>query len=375
MFILFIVFQLSQYMLNGSGPTPPPAAGTPPPASLYGGSARYEGFDNNIQQLVHQQGTLRAQYPVPGNATHITLNPYSTQLVDNINRMMNGQPTEPANHIYQVAMSPQLSQLTNTLKKKKNCLGGHPGPCHHKGNTTTDSSVRSDSVAGGEPDTDTEMIPNSADVVFRAVSPHGHVYWEIDPKRPGKLMMENSDSDTNNDMHNMSDFSEEDGSKIAADRSRQSSSRFSDNRPLIASGLSPSHISQLQMAGLLANNQLQHLNQQQQQQPNLIQFSPHRFSSLHRPVHQVDSHPPFSTTRTRGRVPRANPMRGSMEAIQDEPGMMREQVQQQIQIPDLKRMPVSVKSSEYIMAKIQTHMDQRKMNGNTGIGTLREREV
>ena len=349
-------------MLNGTAAPLPPS--TSPPTSLYSGSMHYEGFDNNVQQLV-QQGTLRAQYPVP-NSTHITLNPYSTQLVDNINRMMNGQPQEPVNHIYQVAMSPQLSQLTNTLKKKK-CLGGHPGPCHHRGNTTTDSSVRSDSVAG-EPETDTEMIPNSADVVFRAVSPHGHVYWEIDPKRPGRLVGENSDSDTNNDMHNMSDFSEEDGSKIAADRSRQSSSRFSDNRPLIAAGLSPSHLTQLQMAGVLGPQF--HGNQHQQ---NLIQFSPHRFSSLHRPVHQVDSHPPFST-RVRTRAP-PRAMRGSMEAIQDTEAGVREQVQQQIQIPDLKRMPVSVKSSEYIMAKIQTHMDQRKMNGNTGIGTLREREV
>ena len=62
-------------------------------------------------------------------------------------------------------------------------------------------------------------------VVFRAVSPHGHVYWEIDPKRPGKLVERGSDSDTNTDLHNMSDFSEDDG-KIAGDRSRQSSSRF-----------------------------------------------------------------------------------------------------------------------------------------------------
>ena len=30
-------------------------------------------------------------------------------------------------------------------------------------------------------------------------------------------------------------------------------------------------------------------------------------------------------------------------------------MQQQVQIPDLRRLPVSVKSSEYIMAKIQTH--------------------
>merc|ERR1719210_3101706 len=36
----------------------------------------------------------------------------------------------PQHHIYQVAMTPQLSNLTNTLKKKK-CVGGHRGECLH----------------------------------------------------------------------------------------------------------------------------------------------------------------------------------------------------------------------------------------------------
>ena len=58
-------------------------------------------------------------------------------------------------------MSPQLMQLTNTLRnKKKVCQGGHNN-------------------CGQNDDT---MLPEK-EVVFRAVSPHGHVYWEIDPKR------------------------------------------------------------------------------------------------------------------------------------------------------------------------------------------------
>merc|ERR1719480_116620 len=159
---------------------------------------------------------------------------------------MAGGQQVPVNHIYQVAMSPQLSQLTNTLRKKK-CLGGHPGPCHHnRGNNhmNSDSSQRSDSLTPqGDNETDTEIIPNSSDVVFRAVSPHGHVYWEIDPKRVPRAA---SDEDTQTDLHNMSDFSEDDGSKVtsaASDRSRQSSSRFSDHRPLLASQ-SPCHMMQ-----------------------------------------------------------------------------------------------------------------------------------
>ena len=52
-------------------------------------------------------------------------------------------------------------QLTNTLRnKKKVCQGGHNN-CGHNDDT---------------------MLPEK-EVVFRAVSPHGHVYWEIDPKR------------------------------------------------------------------------------------------------------------------------------------------------------------------------------------------------
>ena len=56
-------------------------------------------------------------------------------------------------------MSPQLVKLTNTLRtKKKMCQGSHP-------------------------DQDQTCSANhSEEVVFRAVSPHGHVYWEIEPK-------------------------------------------------------------------------------------------------------------------------------------------------------------------------------------------------
>ena len=57
----------------------------------------------------------------------------------------------------------------------------------------------------------------SADVVFRAVSPHGHVYWEIEPK--------NLRHAPSADIYN---------------NSRQSSSRYSDNHPLISSSTSDS---------------------------------------------------------------------------------------------------------------------------------------
>ena len=84
----------------------------------------------------------------------------------------------PVNHIYQVALSPQLmreqavlspqlTSLTATLRKKK-CAGGHPGPCHHR--VTPDSSQRSDSNTPTlshtptDSHTETELIPHSSEV-------------------------------------------------------------------------------------------------------------------------------------------------------------------------------------------------------------------
>jgi hypothetical protein len=358
--------------------------------------------------------------------------------VDNINRMMLQQGGQDVgdgatNHIYQVAMpqqpttfqqftatsqtasptlagmSPQLSHLTNTLKKKKNCLGGHPGPCHHRGSNggTTDSSVRSDSAAGGDVETETEMLPPS-EVVFRAVSPHGHVYWEIDPKRPlnglhgvSKLTdvrghhqqvqlqqqsSGNSDTDTNNDMHNLSDFSEEDGSKILlSDRSRQSSSRFSDNRPLLPATSHQQHLVN-SLATLPENSNL----------VNLIQFSPQRFNSLQQKpslsqeqLNQINAAGGGFSTRTRLRRPQQQPHRSqdvlstatssittasvssvtSSNSDGQNTRLPAEHLQQQVQIPDLRRIPVSVKSSEYIMAKIQSHIDQKQQSRKNGAST------
>lgn len=82
--------------------------------------------------------TLQQASAVKTNGTssrpHITLNPYSTQLVDNINMMM-GQHQQQ-----------QTASKSNNAKDR-------PLP------TTGDME----------------------EVVYRAVSPHGHVYWEIDP--------------------------------------------------------------------------------------------------------------------------------------------------------------------------------------------------
>merc|ERR1719282_302018 len=89
---------------------------------------------------------------------HITLNPYSTQLVDNLNMMMPNTSSSNSNSSASTNstslgnnhqnMSPQLMNLTNTLRRS-------------------------------------ETLPsqNHEDVIYRSVSPHGHVYWEIDPNQ------------------------------------------------------------------------------------------------------------------------------------------------------------------------------------------------
>ena len=108
-------------------------------------------------------------------------------------------------------MSPQLMQLTNTLRsKKKVCQGGH------------------NNCGGGQ--NDDTMLPEK-EVVFRAVSPHGHVYWEIDPKRDltnTAGVITTSDDDERN-------MPSQTTSSSDMSSSRQSSSRYSgdSHHPLI----------------------------------------------------------------------------------------------------------------------------------------------
>jgi len=343
--------RISQYVINNN---------------IAQGGASVPGVSSEeLKGGISSQATL----PMRTQPTHITLNPYSTQLVDNINRMMSNGTEAGGNHVYQVVMTPQLTKLTNTLKKKK-CVGGHPGPCHHTMARPLSPHlqvVTSSSETQMEDTTETELVPESSEVVFRAVSPHGHVYWEIDPKRPDKLAREQvSDEDTNNDMHNMSDFSEDDG-RVASDRSRQSSSRFSDNRPLISStNTSPGHAAGMGMSPGLGG----HMGRSPVtigRQHALPQVSPShvdmRFSSL-RMARSPGPQTAFSTRTRLGRhhtnSRQQPPVHESLEGGgHDHNSHIPEQLQQQVQIRDLQRMPVTVKSSEYIMAKIQNHIDQQ----------------
>ena len=257
-----------------------------------------------------QPSLYRTQFE-NGQPVMVTLNPYSNQLVDNINKMMGD------NLCYDTAMNPQLARLTATLRKKQMSEGGARvggggggGGCLLQGGRVVDPS----------------------DVVFRAVSPHGHVYWEINPKQqPGQQgqthRSQHSSSDetnTNSDLQNISDLSD-DEARAASEMSRQSSSRFSESRPLIysssSSSTSPGHSATTE-----------------QVQYNLAT----RGRFVPRPRYQDEVYAYAATDFSAG------------------PGsLVPEQVQSQVQIRDCRAVPVSVKSKEYIMAKIADYTERQ----------------
>eukprot|EP00096_Caligus_rogercresseyi_P002638 TRINITY_DN1483_c0_g1_i2.p1 TRINITY_DN1483_c0_g1~~TRINITY_DN1483_c0_g1_i2.p1 ORF type:complete len:1014 (-),score=273.48 TRINITY_DN1483_c0_g1_i2:685-3726(-) len=212
-----------------------------------------------------------------------------------------------------VYMSPQLSQLTNTLKaKKKHCNGDH---------FTLEASHRSHVDCHHSMKNDDTILPEK-EVVFRAVSPHGHVYWEIDPKK-------------------------EEESTTSDDVSRQSSHRYSDNRSLIrdedeegrvvspSSSSSPANVlvnpfAELSMISESSSNSHMQLSDPGRFHSLRPQSSTHQQQQLHAPFMA-----PSNTTfrRTSG-----------------------DELQRQVQIRDIRSIPASVKSNDYILAKIQNHM-------------------
>ena len=249
-----------------------------------------------------------------GQPVMVTLNPYSNQLVDNINKMMGD------NLCYDTAMNPQLAKLTATLRKKQ----------------MTEPSAR---PGAGGCLLQTGRVVDPSDVVFRAVSPHGHVYWEINPKQQPQQQgqqqqqqqqhrSQHSSSDetnTNSDLQNISDLSDDDN-RAASEMSRQSSSRFSESRPLIYSSSSSS-------------TSPGHSNTTEQTQYNA------RGRFLPRPRYHDEVYAYAATDFSLGP---GGPG-----------GLVPEQVQSQIQIRDCRALPVSVKSKEYIMAKIADYTERQ----------------
>ena len=231
-------------------------------------------------------------------------------------------PLEATRHLRDaVYMSPQLVNLTNTLRSKKKCQAGHLGG----GNCP---QVRQEQQ---QP----ELL--DGEVVFRAVSPHGHVYWEIDPK-------------ANNGSSSVVTVSDEDESRAIqtsssdmSRTSRQSSSRYSDNRPLIAVNNNSSSGESTPQVLVNPFADVQLLSNSVTSSPvksNLSESSSsRRFSSLRNNSQQhFRNHQLIHGTRKKNSLTPA------------------EHLQEQVQIRDLRSIPVNIKSNEYILAKIQDHM-------------------
>ena len=296
-----------------------------------------------------------------GQPVMVTLNPYSTQLVDNLNKMMGSEQQEA---VYDNAMNPQLAKLTATLRKKVKCDLGHPGPCRQ---ACFERAAQQQQVLPG---VHHPRSVNPEEVVFRAVSPHGHVYWEINPGEQARQQQQqlanqrinpnkshhsttsSEDTNTNSDLQNISDFSDDDNGRAASEMSRQSSSRFSESRPLIYSSsasTSPGH-----SAGTPAD---------------LVR-------------HAVINDANFNTGRgvvglqPRGRA--GHQIRQQQQAWsqqQQQQGWQQQQQQHGIQeevyayaatdfsepsaqVRDCRPVPASVKSREYIMAKIADYTER-----------------
>ena len=303
-----------------------------------------------------QPNLYRTQFE-NGTPVMVTLNPYSSQLVDNLNKMM-GDP----NMCYDAAMNPQLARLTATLKKKQ----GNNVNIHE--NTTMQLMER---VGGcmyqdGVNQPPQARMVNPSDVVFRAVSPHGHVYWEINPKQqPGQLAAaagqhksqhqhSSSDDNTNSDLQNISDFSDDDN-RAASEMSRQSSSRFSESRPLIYSGSSTST-----SPGHSVNTDPRHGGSHHHDNITLPTTSgsmrQNKFSPRPGPV----TRSPWVSSPAAGQSPAYHDEVYAYAATDFSSGSyIPETVQSQVQIRDCRAVPVSIKSKEYIMAKIADYTERQ----------------
>ncbi len=163
----------------------------------------------------------------------------------------------------------------------------------------------------------------------RAVSPHGHVYWEIDPSKAVVNGLAASSSLT---ASAVADLDER--------YSRREMAMLQERMPLLA-------------------QQQQHLQQQQQQQEEspLLQ----QVSQMNHHNHQQQQ--PAFVRNGAGRYNRSYHRNGTAERRQhqqqqqqqqQQDSQVPEQLQQQVQIRDCRPIQVSVKSSEYIEAKIRT---------------------
>ena len=274
-----------------------------------------------------------------------------------------------------VYMSPQLLNLTNTLRSKKKCQGGHAGSSHCNGTHVNDSTI----------------LPES-EVVFRAVSPHGHVYWEIDPKRDFSVPIHHPAGGAGS-----GDECQTSSSDMSS--SRQSSSRYSDNHPLITD--SPLHhyhpnvlvnpFADVQLLSSVSASSSPTSAALRGSSSSASGAPETRFSSLRMTSNKSKSMrsgiPNFGSSGS----PRSSPKNHSRvteeslvdDDLDDSGSTIPEQLQRQVQIRDLRAIQGNVKSNEYILAKIQNQMSNRgspidlqEISANSSVrGSPKQRKV
>ena len=305
------------------------------------------GLDPLPSDQAHQMATLKLTNVTPNHQIYA---PASTTAVPIYNVL---EPQEDGMEATarlrdSVYMSPALQNLTNTLRSKKKCQGAHLGNSCQQVN-------------------DPSMLPES-EVVFRAVSPHGHVYWEIDPRardQCSSVVTISDEDDRTGGQTSSSDMSS----------SRQSSSRYSDNHPLI--GDSPQNVGGHVLVNPFADVQLLSSSSVSSSPINKGAFTNHRtgstsdqrFSSLriggsnaggaNQIRNQLVNH--FGTRSNAGSRNKHKRSKHKQQSGSDDSSQISnvpEQLQRQVQIRGLKSIPVSVKSNDYIMTKIQSHMSR-----------------
>lgn len=197
-------------------------------------------------------------------------------------------------------------------------------------------------------------------MVYRAVSPHGHVYWEIDPTQ-NYVIINNQQDDERTPLkgYNLNN--------------REGSSRFcSEQRPLISSPMRPPNqgcsTATTSSGGSASSNELLMRasssmdfggGQQRQGTPSTLKSTGVASSFVRTGANRFN--------RSRMTLDRGQSQDDSLGSGGINPSSLAgqnnvpEQLQQQVQIRDCKPIQVSVKSSEYIEAKIRT---LRKNNNN-----------
>lgn len=123
--------------------------------------------------------------PVHSKYINVTMNPYNAMPEDGTNLDIERDGMLATQYLRDsVYMNPKLAQLTSTLRRgKKVCQGGHmPDEHTRRENHGKIGNASNGIYSPNHNQNDLTMLPEN-EVVFRAVSPHGHVYWEIDPTR------------------------------------------------------------------------------------------------------------------------------------------------------------------------------------------------